>query len=245
RERSAELGRLISESIADQVNEWERIDQVETIDIFQQMLELTLSVIGRSLFGTELQGSKVEFTAALERAIKFIGARISSVVAAPMWLPTPANVEFKKAKRTLRNIVAGIIEQRRKTPSTANDLLHMLMQIKEQGTHAQMNDQQLFDEVITLLISGHETVALGLTWTLYLLCQNPRVESVLLDELKSVLNGRAATVSDLQCLLYTRRVFDKGLSLFPPIWGQPRLALEDDEIQGFAIRKGLHVTVSQ
>jgi cytochrome P450 len=99
--------------------------------------------------------------------------------------------------------------------------------------------------IMTLLISGHETVALSLTWALFLLGENRHVEAVLLDELKSVLDGNPAKMENLPKLPYNKMVYNEALRLYPPIWGQPREAIAEDEIQGFRVEKGLPVTVCQ
>ncbi len=107
-----------------------------------------------------------------------------------------------------------------------------------------MSDQQLRDEVMTLFLAGHETTAVALSWTLYLLSQHPEVEAKLRSELDEVLGGRAPTLSDLPQLAYTRMVLDESLRLYPPAWVTERKALSEDEISGFHIPAGTTVVIS-
>jgi cytochrome P450 len=107
-----------------------------------------------------------------------------------------------------------------------------------------MSDRQLRDEVITLLIAGHETTALALSWTWYLLSQNPQADAKLAAELREVLGGRAPTVSDLPRLRYTEQVITESMRLYPPAWGIGREAIADCEIGGYAIPAGTTVIIS-
>ena len=103
-----------------------------------------------------------------------------------------------------------------------------------------MTEQQLRDEVITLLLAGHETTALALSWTWYLLSQHPEVDAKLTAELREVLGGRAPTVSDLPRLRYAEQVVTEAMRIYPPAWGFGREALADCEIGGYAIPRRHH-----
>jgi cytochrome P450 len=108
-----------------------------------------------------------------------------------------------------------------------------------------MSDKQLHDEVMTLVLAGHETTANTLTWTWYLLAQHADVERKLHDELARVLGGRVPTVEDLQSLLYTKMLIEESLRLYPPAWGMSRHAVADDEIRGYRVPAGSEVAVVQ
>jgi cytochrome P450 len=108
-----------------------------------------------------------------------------------------------------------------------------------------MTDRQLRDEVVTLFIAGHETTALSLSWTLYLLSQHPNVEACLRKELDDVLAGRTPTLADLPKLVYTRMVLDESMRLYPPAWLTERKALTDDEIGGYLIPAGTTLAITQ
>jgi cytochrome P450 len=124
------------------------------------------------------------------------------------------------------------------------DLLGMLLEARDPETGAAMDDRQVRDEVITLLIAGHETVASALTWTFYLLARNPETRDRMGAELAQALSGRALSADDLPNLPYTRAAFEESLRLYPPAWIITRKALGDDKIEGFPIRKGSLVILS-
>lgn len=153
----------------------------------------------------------------------------------PLWVPTPSNLRFKAARRRLDAVVYQIIERRRKTLNPAPDLLSMLMAARDEETGEAMSDTQLRDEVITLLLAGHETTAITLTWALYVLTREPAVEARLYEEVVSVLRGASPTVEDLRRLPYTRMVIEETMRLYPPAWGLPREAIHEDEIGGYFI----------
>jgi len=245
RERMMELGSLMTQSIEEQIADWEERDANAVVDVFQEMMTLTLKVVGRTLFGAELGDQAERFREALDLATAHIADQVSSIISFPTWVPTSKNRHFCRNKAILDDMVYGIIEHRRATTHETGDLLDMLMNVSDADSGSAMSNDQLRDEVITLLISGHETLAISLSWCFYLLAQNPVQESVLLDELSSVLGGRAATMADLPRLPYNKMVFEEALRLYPPIWGQPREAREDDAINGYAVPKGATVSVCQ
>jgi cytochrome P450 len=161
----------------------------------------------------------------------------------PTWLPTPHNLRFGRARRTLDALVLRIIDERRKAQVKPNDLLTMLMSAKDEETREQMTDRQLRDEVMTLVAAGHETTANLLTWTFYLLSQHEEMAARLRAELASVLGGRRPTLEDLPRLVFTRAVLDEALRLYPPAWVFEREALGDDEIGGYRVRRGTNVAI--
>jgi len=108
-----------------------------------------------------------------------------------------------------------------------------------------MTDGQLRDEVVTLLLAGHETTAIALTWTLYLLSRHPRVEATLTAELEQVLGGRAPAIDDLPRLAFTRRVVSESLRLYPPSWAFGREAIRDSRLGGHTVAAGTSVVMSQ
>lgn len=162
----------------------------------------------------------------------------------PDWLPTPNNLHFRRAVRRLDDIIYRIIRQRRVSGEDRGDLLSMLLSVRAaDGTR--MSDQQLRDEVMTLFLAGHETTALALSWTWYLLSQHPEVESKLVEELQTVLGGHSPTVATLPQLRYTEMVVTESMRLYPPAWAMGRTVLHECEIAGYRLRAGSHVLTSQ
>src|SRR5206468_9813593 len=129
--------------------------------------------------------------------------RADALIPIPSWLPTPKNLRFGRARRTLDALVLRIIDERRKAAEKPNDLLSMLMSAQDEETREQMTDRQLRDEVMTLVAAGHETTANALTWTFHLLSRHPAAAERLRREIDSVLGGRAPELADLPRLVFT------------------------------------------
>ncbi len=167
-------------------------------------------------------------------------------------LPTPNTLRYRRAIGELDLIVYGIIAQRRDRSAGSaaardtarDDLLARLLAAQDEDG-SRMSDQQLRDECITLLLAGHETTAVTLAWTAYLLGKHPAVQERLQAEVDAALGGRAPTAEDVARLPYTESVLRESLRLYPPAWVMPRLVVEDCEIHGYQIRKGDSVVVSQ
>jgi cytochrome P450 len=170
----------------------------------------------------------------------------------PERVPTPGNLRFERAARRLDQIIFRIIEQRRGSatargePSPGSDetLLAMLLRAQD-GDGSGMTDQQLRDEVMTLILAGHETTAIALTWTWYLLSQHPEVEARLHAELARALGGRPPTVADLPHLTYAQQVITEAMRLYPPAWAISRQAKEDLALGGHRLPAGTIVVMSQ
>jgi cytochrome P450 len=162
----------------------------------------------------------------------------------PKRIPTPHNVRFEMAARRLDRIVATIIEERRKSEEDRGDLLSMLM-FADDDSGERMTDEQLRDEVMTLLLAGHETTANALSWTFWLLSLNVEVGAKLAEELKRVLGGRAPTIEDLSNLPYAERVLKESIRLYPPAWVMGREAIGECEVGGHRMPAGTTALVSQ
>ncbi|MCS7081224.1 MAG: cytochrome P450 [Chloracidobacterium sp.] len=214
-------------------------------DIAQDMAALTLSIAGLTLFSTPVGAEADAFGRNLRLAFNFVGFKMRPTLPVPLWVPTPANLRFKAARRRLDAVVYRIIETRRKTLNPPPDLLAMLMAARDEETGAAMSNLQLRDEVITLLLAGHETTAITLTWAVYVLTQEPVVAERLYDEVSSVLRGASPTADDLKRLPYTRMVIEETMRLYPPAWGLPREAINDDEIGGYHIPGRTLVALNQ
>ncbi len=151
---------------------------------------------------------------------------------------------FARKFRALAKDVLEIVESRRAEDRRPFDLVSMLIDVREKKTGQPMADKLLVDEVLTLVIAGHETTAAALNWTWYLISQHPEVESLLHEELDKVLAGRAPLFEDLSNLVYTRQILEEAMRLYPPGWLLTRRALSDDEIGGFYVATGTDIFVS-
>jgi len=160
-------------------------------------------------------------------------------------LPTRHNRRLNRAIGTLRGIVDRIIAERTREGRDHGDLLAMLLAARDADSGQPMPTMQIRDEVLTLLLAGHETTANALTWTFYLLANTPEVETKLHDELDHVLGGSAPSVEDLPRLPYTAMVIQEAMRLYPPAWAISRAAVADDVILGYRIPAGSVVLLSQ
>ena len=212
-------------------------------DAHQEMMRLTLQIVSKTLFDADVERDAQEVGKSLELLLE-IGANFRRTIFVPHWLPTPANLRVKREVAQIEKILYRIIAERRASGHDAGDLLSMLLAAQDEDG-SKMTDRQLRDETITLFLAGHETTASALSWTWWLLAQNPAVEKKLHAELDAVLGGRAPALDDLPNLVYTGHVITEALRLYPPAWGTARLAVEDHEIAGYPVKKGMGVAMAQ
>ena len=250
RQRIASFGPLMTDAAEKMLARWQRhADSGRPLDVAAEMMHVTLKIVGKALFGVEIGDQADALAHATLVVLDHIVFRAKTLAVLPPWLPTPGNWRARRAQQTLEEAVQQTIQARRAGPAhpaatTATDLLAMLMAARDAQTGQGMSDQQLRDEIMTMLIAGHETVASALAWTWHLLAGAPEVEARLHAEVDRVLAGRTPTVEDLPNLPYTAQVFDEALRLYPPAWIITRKALADDEIGGYRIPAGALVVAS-
>ena len=225
--------------------ERERWEDGRTFDAAQEMMHLTLAVVGKTLFGTETEAEADEVREALSASIVSFARFMMPFAEFLSRLPLPANRRFKESRARLDCIIYRIIEERRASGEDRGDLLSMLLKAQdEEGDGTGMSDEQLRDEAMTIFLAGHETTANALAWTWYLLSQNPEAEARLHAELEEVLSGRPPTAEDLPRLRYTEMVLAEAMRLYPPAWILGRRALEAYEVGGYNIPRGSLVILS-
>jgi cytochrome P450 len=210
------------------------------------MMKLTLRIVAKTLFDSEIANESDKVWQSLTALLHLTDEALQSPLQTLFfsWLPNARSRKTAAATNMLNEIISDILEERRKDMAhDTGDLLSMLMQAQDTDG-SQMNDQQLRDEMVTIVLAGHETTANALSWTWYLLSQYPEVEAKLHAELDSVLAGRLPTMQDLRQLPYTEMVLKESMRLYPPIPQVERQALEDVEIGGYTIPKGTTVVLS-
>lgn len=215
----------------------------ESRDAHHEMMDITLRIATKTLFGAEVDQEVQEVEEAFSLVAEEIASRFGRPFPIPDWIPLPGNVRYVRGVRRLDRIVWRLIQDRKRDGVDRGDLLSMLLAARDEHG-AGMPDQLVRDEVITLLLAGHETTALALSWTWYLLSQNPRVEARLAEELRTVLGDRPPTFPDLPRLQYTEQVVTESMRLYPPAWGFGREAVGDCEIGGYSVPAGTIVFVS-
>jgi Cytochrome P450 len=220
----------------------------EERDLHEEMMNLALRIVGKTLFDADVTRDAKEVGETLDLLLK-IAANFGRTVLVPLWVPTPRNLRAKAGVRRLEKVIYRIIAERRAGGRGGagldhGDLLSTLLQVQdEDGTR--MNDRQLRDETITLFLAGHETTANLLSWTWWLLAQNPAAEKRFHEELGGVLGGRVPAVEDLPKLPYLGHVLTESLRLYPTAWGMARLAAEEHEIAGYPVHAGYGVAFAQ
>jgi cytochrome P450 len=218
----------------------------ERLDVHEQMMRVTLAIAGRTLFDADVDGDAHDVAEALELSLRMFNRAILPMGMLFEYAPIPWVRELHRARRRMDALIHRLIEERRAEGRDRGDLLSMLIGARDdEGDHTGMTDRQLRDELITLMMAAHETTANALTWTWYLLSQNPEAEAMLHAELDRELGGRLPTAADLQHLPYTRQVLAESMRIYPPAWAVERRALEDVEIGGYTIRKGTVVLACQ
>src|SRR5688572_13153699 len=214
------------------------------LDIASELSRLTYTIVGKALFGADVSRDADVVERAMGTLLDLTYARLEQPVNLPLWVPSPRNRRFRDARLAIDRVVYRIVNERREGRDDHADLLAHLLRAVE-GTSGAMTDQQLRNETITLLLSGHETTANALSWTLFLLATHPEVERRFRSEVAAVLgDAREPSLEDLSRLEYTAMVINEALRLYPPIWILERRAIEDDLIGGYHIPAGSTVVVS-
>jgi cytochrome P450 len=215
----------------------------EERDIHKEMMRVTLQIVGKTLFDADVERDAQDIGKSMEMLLE-IGADFRRTLFVPHWLPTPTNIRMERAIRQIEKVLYRMIAEKRASGRDAGDLLSMLLAAQDEDG-SRMTDKQLRDEAITLFLAGHETTANTLSWTWWLLAQNPTVEAKLHEELRAVLGGRTPSLDDLPKLVYTNHIITESMRLYPPAWGTARTAIEDHEIAGYAVPKGSGVSFTQ
>lgn len=217
----------------------------ESRDITFEMQGLALGIIGEALFGTDISADVDAIRDAIAQIMELFPKAFGPLAQFTDRLPPflPSRVRFDHVSKRLGTIVDRMIEHRRAAPESG-DLLSLLLRARSSGLTAGLSDQDLHDEVMTMLLAGNDTTALALTWTWALLAQHPDVEAQLHAELDAVLQGREPTPADAARLPFTTNVFTEALRLYPPAWIIGRIAVREVTIGGYTIPRGGTVIVS-
>lgn len=218
----------------------------EERDIAHEMMSLTLDIAVRTLFGTRLPGESEKVGDALGFLMRYSIRKARSPLAIPENWPTPKNKKAKREVAFLDSMIYGIIDERRAEadPSKHNDLLAMLMSAMDEDG-SQMTPLQLRDEAMTLFLAGHETTAITLAWTWYLLSQNPAAAEKLREELRAVIGERAPDVGDLVKLPYLLAVVNETLRLYPAAYIVARTSIAPFSLGGYDFPTDTTVLMSQ
>lgn len=241
----AGLTDVMRHAAEDLADSWEApARNFEVIDVAEEMSTAALRIAGETLFGVNLTDDSVDVSRSLDGMMQGFMQTIGSPVAMLTHrLPLPKNLRMRRNIEELDRVVREIITERRQDPGDKPTLLNMFINARDDDGKG-MSDTQLRDEVLTMLLAGHETTANALAWTFYCIAQHPTVARQLEAELDEVLDGSAPTMEQVRQLPYTTQVLKESMRLYPPAWTVGRRAEEGDEILGYKIPKGGIVLMS-
>ncbi len=245
REQIAHYAQIMSAETARFADEWANN---ETINVREEMRRLTLAIAGNALFGTDCRQSADEVSAVLQRVTaKTRWVAPMMILLEPLFLayrrhfPKAPSIIFGKERSQLEAIISPILEQRRGRGS--KDILSLILNARNEED-APLTDDEVRNEIVTFMLAGHETTATALTWTHYLLAQNPPVAERLYQELDSVLGDEPAGLNDVARLPYTNAVFQEGMRLYPPALAFARRTIRPVVLAGYIVPRGASVFVS-
>jgi cytochrome P450 len=239
RPRIAAYGDVMAAYAARRAGGWHDGDEM---DIHAEMMAVTRDVVAKTLFDADVSDDDRVIGEAAHFLTEYFGKRLGSLLQLiPGWVPTPENVRLRRAIRGLDRVVYRMIAERRRAPGQRADLLSILLQAQDADDGSRMTDRQVRDEVMTLFLAGHETTAVALSWTWYLLARHPEADARLAEELRAVLNGRRPAVGDLSALRFTEMVVMESMRLYPPAYGLARQAAKPTEVAGQAMQVGTFV----
>lgn len=216
------------------------------IDVADEMMKLTMFIAAKSLFDHDIGSDSDLVTRNLSIFMDYFTRIMSPFMRLSLKLPLPSTLRIREAVRDLDSVIYRMIERRKSSTVSGDDLLTLLMRAKDDETNVYMTEKQLRDELLTLLIAGHETTANLLAWTFFLLAQNSEADDLLYAEAKALLDGRPGySAVDADRMVYARKVILEGLRLYPPGWFVGRSALGDVSLGGYTVPKGAVVLLSE
>jgi cytochrome P450 len=217
-----EFAAIIAAANERRLERWQRLAAAgEMLNLTDEMSELTLDIVLRSIFGRDLESLEEHFAVVTREPAR--------------------DLQFAFKFRSLTKLVAQLIARRRAAPAEHFDYLAMLMSARDKESGAPMSERELIDEVMTLVVAGHETTASGLNWTWYLLSQHPEAEARLHAEIDAAAELPAPTLAQMEALSYTSQVVNEALRLYPPGWLLSRRSIEADVLGGFTVPPGTNV----
>lgn len=245
-------------AISDWVDVTGRRPEGEELDLAAEMNSLALDVVGRALFGSQLEAEADRMRPAVVAGLRggTIAARLQLIASAPRWvidagawmlfhLPLPLRSlrRLRDGLVTIGLIVEELIAAREADPEAdPSDLLGLLLAARDEDGRP-MDRDQVRDELVTFMLAGHETTANGLAWMWNLLDENPEARERVFDEVDSVLGDRTPTAEDAERLVWTSACFQEALRLRSPVWVMEREAIGEDEVGGYRIAKGSTIIV--
>ena len=235
---------IVVDAVESMLMGWEEANQRGgLIDVDREMMQCTLDVVAKMLFGADLSNQTYRLTGAVMDALNYLIFQTRTLMMIPGWFPIRENRVFREAMTTIEQAVNELID-RRSNSTPGHDLLGRLLAAQDESGQPVLSRQEVRDEVVTMLIAGHETVASSLTWAWYLLARHPEVRVSLQEEVVNMLGNREPVYADVSNLVYTQQAYHEALRLFPPAWLITRRAKDADVVGGYPITAGGLVIIS-
>ena len=232
RDRLPAYGKVMSDFARRARDRWQ---PGATLEMSHEMMQLTLAIVGKTLFSADVQSEASEIGQALTSVLEMFDILLLPFSEYLEKLPLPSVRRFERARTVLDETIYRMIRERRACGEDRGDLLSMLLLAQDEDDSGGMTDTQVRDEALTLFLAGHETTANALTWTWYLLSQNPECEARLHQEIDEVLGDRSPSFDDLPQLRYAEMVIAEAMRLYPPAWAIGRMSKEAFELGGIEI----------
>ncbi len=234
------------DSIQEMLDRWEgNAAREQAVNLRAELVQLSLSILLRTMFSTDLHGHEQELCGAfieIQKSMDLVDALNPFRI--PRWVPTPANRRFHESVQTLERFIFRIVEERRRNGADTGDVVSLLVFARDEANGGGLNDRELRDGLITILQAGNDTISDAMAWAWYLLSKHPEVQARLEQEVSSVLQGKAPAFEDLNALTYTAMVVKEAMRLYPPAWVIAREPIADDVIGGYRIPARSLVAVS-
>jgi cytochrome P450 len=250
KQRLALMSDMMAQETESLLADWRRHDHTTPRSISEDMLRLTLNIVTKALFSTDVGTRVAGISAALDEIMHYADEELKSFIHIPLKYSTPRNVRFRNAVSKVEEVIYEIINGRRteweKDPASRHDdLLDMLMHTRDEETGETMSDAQLRDEVTTIFMAGHETTANALSWALYVLAQHPEAVEKIRQEAENVwAQEGTSTFEKARVLGYTLRVVQEVMRLYPPAWIIGRRALTADQIGSYTFPADSYFLIS-
>ncbi|QJD78954.1 cytochrome P450 [Spirosoma rhododendri] len=240
---------LLADTMIDEAVSWtsqlQRLDKTQPVDMSAALMEATLRIVTKTLFGSGLGDQTTRLSQALNDLNHIISQTVLNPLRLPNWVPTPANKSYINASGLVTDLITGIIRERRQSTGKHDDLLDMLLRATDEETGEGMTDAQLLSELVTLFTAGHETTAASMSWTLYLMATHPDVQARARAEALRTLGTRTRfSADDLRAMPYLTQIVNESLRLYPPAWAMSRLSLGPDQLGAYHLNADEGVLIS-
>ncbi|VTU15056.1 Epi-isozizaene 5-monooxygenase/(E)-beta-farnesene synthase [Variovorax sp. PBL-H6] len=244
RQKLAVMTSLLAEAAAEGLEAWRpAAENGQPIELLKELKSISTHTFLRALLSTSINAKEMsELTEAVNVAFRHINV-LMWTNSLPQWLPIPGSRRFQQARRTIDRIIYPIIRSRYRQPCEGGDLLDLLLVARDADTGEGMSEQQVRDELVTLLVAAHETTATALAWTVHFLCGHPEAAQRVAAEASSLAGDRPPEFADLGKLAYTKMAFQEAMRLKGPLWLTVRRAVAEDNIAGYRIPAGSLVAI--